>query len=76
MGYGPEKIFKLNFTIARSKVKSRSHYHVAHLLLHFYPTALNVGVLFSPMVSGWAGVRAGRPTGGGKKFVRGVSQKP
>ena len=31
-----------------------------------------VGVLFSPMVSGWAGGLVG----GGKKFVRAVSQKP
>ena len=31
-----------------------------------------VRVLFSPMVSGWAGGWAG----GGKKFVRAVSQKP
>ena len=31
-----------------------------------------VGVLFSPMVSGWAGGRAA----GGKEFVRTVSQKP
>ena len=39
------------------------------LRIDFYPTALKaVGVLFSPMVSGWAG--------GGKKFVRAVSQKP
>ena len=30
-----------------------------------------VGVLFSPMVSGWVGGRAVR----GKKFVRAVSQK-
>ena len=35
----------------------------------FYPTALKgCRVLFPPMVSGWAG--------GGKKFVRAVSQKP
>ena len=35
----------------------------------FTPQPLRaVGVLFSPMVSGWAG--------GGKKFVRAVSQKP
>ena len=35
----------------------------------FYPTALKraVRVLFSPMVSGWAG--------SGKKFIRAVSQK-
>ena len=39
----------------------------------FTPQPLRaVGVLFSPMVSGWAGGWAG----GGKKFVRAVSQKP
>ena len=39
----------------------------------FIPQPLRaVGVLFSPMVSGWAGGWAG----GGKKFVRPVSQKP
>ena len=34
-----------------------------------------VGVLFSPMVSGWAGRRAGGRAAG-KEFVRAVSQKP
>ena len=29
--YSPDKIFKHNVTMARSKVKSRSHYDVAHL---------------------------------------------
>ena len=39
----------------------------------FTPQPLRaVGVLLSPMVSGWAGGQAG----GGKKFVRAVSQKP
>ena len=39
----------------------------------FTPQPLRaVGVLFLPMVSGWVGGRAG----GGKKFVRDVSQKP
>ena len=39
----------------------------------FTPQPLRaVGVLFSPMVSGWAVGRAGS----GKKFVRAVSQKP
>ena len=38
----------------------------------FTPQPLRaVGVLFSPMVSRWAGGQAG----GGKKFVRAVSQK-
>ena len=36
----------------------------------------DVGVLFSPMVSGWAGGHPGGWAGGGKKFVRAVSQKP
>ena len=41
--------------------------------INFYPTPLRaVGVLFSPMVSGWADGRAGD----GKKFVRAASQKP
>ena len=42
----------------------------AILQSNFYPTALSgaVEVLFSPIVSGWAG--------GGKKFVRPVSRKP
>ena len=39
----------------------------------FTPQTLRaVGVLLSPMVSGWASVRAV----GGKKFVWAVSQKP
>ena len=39
----------------------------------FTPEPLRaVGVLISPMVSRWAGSRAGS----GKKFVRAVSQKP
>ena len=47
----------------------------------FTPQPLRaVGVLFSPMVSRWAGGRpvgrAGGWAGGGKKFVRAVSQKP
>ena len=42
-------------------------------VMHFYPQPLQaVGVLFSPMVSGWGGGQAGI----WKKFVRGVSQKP
>ena len=46
----------------------------------FTPQPLRaVGVLFSPMVSGWAGGRPGGRAGGrvaGKEFVRAVSQKP
>ena len=39
------------------------------LIVIFTPQPLRaVGVLFSPMLSGWAG--------SGKKFVRAVSQKP
>ena len=45
------------------------------LWCHFYPTALAVGVLFSPMVSGWAGGWVGGQAAG-KEFVRAVSQKP
>ena len=42
------------------------------LMLNFTPQPLRaVGVLFSPMVYGWVGVRAGS----GKKFVRAVSKK-
>ena len=42
----------------------------------FTPQPLRaVGVLFSPMVSGWAGGRAGGRAAG-KEFVRAVSQKP
>ena len=42
----------------------------------FTPQPLRaVGVLFSPMVSGWAGGRPVRRAGDGKKFVRAVSQK-
>ena len=29
--YSPDKVFKLNFTVTRSKVKSRSHHDIAHL---------------------------------------------
>ena len=47
---------------------------VIHLV--FTPQPLRaVGVLFSPMVSGWAGGRAGG-WAAGKEFVRAVSQKP
>ena len=43
----------------------------------FTPQPLRaVGVLFSPMVSGWAGGSPVGWAGGGKKFVRAVSQKP
>ena len=47
----------------------------------FTPQPLRaVGVLFSPMLSGWAGGRASWRAGGwagdGKKFVRAISQKP
>ena len=43
----------------------------------FTPQPLRaVWVLFSPMVSGWAGGRASGWAGGGKKFVRAVSQTP
>ena len=39
----------------------------------FTPQPLRaVGVLFSPLVSGWMGGRAG----GGKKIVRSISRKP
>ena len=43
------------------------------VLTVFTPQTLGaVGVLFSPMVSGWVGIQVG----GGKKFVRTVPQKP
>ena len=49
----------------------------------FYSVLRAVGVLFSPMVSGWGlwGGRgmlgqAGRRVGGGKKLVRPLSRKP
>ena len=43
----------------------------------FTPQPLRaVGVLFSPMVSGWAGGRESGRAGAGKWFVRAVSQKP
>ena len=45
-----------------------------HFQLQFFtPQPLRtVRVLFSPMVSGWAG----GPAGSGKKFAQAVSQKP
>ena len=43
----------------------------------FIPQSLRaVGVLFSSMVSGMGGRVGSRWAGGGKKFVRAVSQKP
>ena len=43
-----------------------------HLASLFTPQPLRaVGVLFSPMVSGWAGVRAGGWAGGGKRVCPG-----
>ena len=52
------------------KVTLNSHVLKSYVEFKFFtPQPLRaVGVLFSPMVSGWAG--------GGKKFVRAVSQKP
>ena len=45
--------------------------------LFFTPQPLRAfGVLFSPMVSGWAGGRLVKWAGGGKKFVQAVSPKP
>ena len=52
------------------KLSQEAHFSV------FTPQPLRtVGVLFSPMVSGWAGGRPVGRVGGGKKFVRAVSQK-
>ena len=49
---------------------------ISPLLFLFTPQPLRaVGVLFSPMVSGWAGGRAGGRAAG-KEFNRAVSQKP